>query len=78
MIYCNSISTRAFVRTLVALALPLLVAACGKSHGDGGHGFGGGAPAQVDIVTVATQTLPVTFEYTGQTQGAREVEVRAR
>lgn len=35
-------------------------------------------PAQVSVVTVQTQSLPVTFEYTGQTQGSREVEVRAR
>jgi membrane fusion protein, multidrug efflux system len=73
------VSVRAARRVLVPLALPLLIAACGKGPADGaGHGFGGGAPAQVDVVTVQTQTLPVVFEYTGQTQGAREVEVRAR
>lgn len=73
------VSVRAVSRALVPLALPLLIAACGKGPAEGGaHGFGGGAPAQVDVVTVQTQTLPVVFEYTGQTQGAREVEVRAR
>lgn len=62
------------VVTLAALTL----AGCGKSHGEGGsHGFGG-PPPQVNVVTVQPQTLPVTFEYTGQTQGSREVEVRAR
>jgi membrane fusion protein, multidrug efflux system len=60
-------------------ALPLVLAACGKSQGEGAPpGFGGGAPAQVNVVTVQPQTLPVSFEYTGQTQGSREVEVRAR
>ena len=29
-------------------------------------------------MTAAPQTLPVTFEYAGQTAGSREVEVRAR
>jgi membrane fusion protein, multidrug efflux system len=80
MNFCISISTRAARLVLVPLALPLLIAACGKGgQGEGGgHGFGGGAPAQVDAITVQPQTLPVVFEYTGQTQGAREVEVRAR
>jgi len=35
------------------------------------------APA-VSVVTVEPHSLPVTFEYTGQTAGSREVEVRAR
>jgi membrane fusion protein (multidrug efflux system) len=62
--------------SIVAAAAALL-AGCGKSHGEGGPpGFGG--PSQVSVVTVEPQTLPVSFEYTGQTQGSREVEVRAR
>ena len=35
------------------------------------------APA-VSAITIAPQTLPVTFEAVGQTEGSREVEVRAR
>src|SRR4051812_34343232 len=35
-------------------------------------------PAQVSVLTVEAKTLPATFEYTGQTLGSREVEVRAR
>jgi membrane fusion protein (multidrug efflux system) len=35
-------------------------------------------PAEVNVVTVAPQSLPVAFEYVGQTAGSREVEVRAR
>ena len=38
----------------------------------------GGPPPQVDVMVVQPQVLPVSFEYTGQTQGSREVEVRAR
>jgi membrane fusion protein (multidrug efflux system) len=59
---------------LPALLLPLL-AACGPG-GQGGHG--GFPPAQVSVMTVEPKTLPATFEYTGQTLGSREVEVRAR
>ena len=51
------------------------LAACGQSQGAPG---GAPPPAQVEVVTVQPQTLPVVFEYTGQTQGSREVEVRAR
>jgi membrane fusion protein (multidrug efflux system) len=39
---------------------------------------GGMPPPEVAVVTVHPQTVPVTFEYTGQTAGSREVEVRAR
>jgi membrane fusion protein (multidrug efflux system) len=61
----------------VSVALAALLAGCGQSHGEGGpSGFGG--PSQVSVVTVQPQTLPVSFEYTGQMQGSREVEVRAR
>lgn len=61
-----------------AVAATAVLAGCGQSHGEGAsHGFGG-PPPQVNVVTVQPQTLPVTFEYTGQTQGSREVEVRAR
>jgi membrane fusion protein (multidrug efflux system) len=61
------------------LAVPL--AACGPSGGadKGGHGPGGGMPPpEVTVELAATKTLPVTWEYTGQTAGSREVEVRAR
>ena len=35
-------------------------------------------PAQVSVISIAPKALPATFEYTGQTLGSREVEVRAR
>lgn len=59
---------------LPALLLPAL-AACGPS---GAPGQGGFPPAQVSVITAEPKTLPATFEYTGQTLGSREVEVRAR
>jgi membrane fusion protein (multidrug efflux system) len=65
------------------LSLALSVAACGQGGNDkGGKGHGGPGggmpPAEVNVTTVQPQTLPVTLEYTGQTAGSREVEVRAR
>ena len=71
-------------RALLALAaLPLvLLTACGKS---GDPKAGGGAPPpmampppQVSVVTVQAKDAPLTYEYTGQTAGSRETEVRAR
>ena len=69
---------------LAVLSLVLSMAACGQGGGAdrGGkaHGGPGGGmpPAEVNVATVQPQTLPVTLEYTGQTAGSREVEVRAR
>lgn len=63
--------------TLLSGLLAMLVAACGESKSAGPPGFGG-PPPQVDVMVVQPQVLPVSFEYTGQTQGSREVEVRAR
>ena len=71
---------------LFAIALALPLASCSPSNGSEAGGKGQGAhgaagampPAPVDAVTVAPQALPVAFEYTAQTAGSREVEVRAR
>ena len=35
-------------------------------------------PALVSVMVVEPKSLPATFEYTGQTLGSREIEVRAR
>ncbi|MDH5511959.1 MAG: efflux RND transporter periplasmic adaptor subunit [Gammaproteobacteria bacterium] len=35
-------------------------------------------PPEVTVVTIEPKTIPATFEYTGQTAGSREVEVRAQ
>jgi membrane fusion protein, multidrug efflux system len=68
---------------LAVPSLVLLVTACGPGgHDKGGKGHGGPGggmpPSEVNVTTVQPQTLPVTLEYTGQTAGSREVEVRAR
>ena len=65
-----------------ASLLPILfagvLAGCGETRGAGEPPGFGGPPPQVQVMVVQPQTLPVSFEYTGQTQGSREVEVRAR
>ena len=69
-------------KQIVLLALVPALAACSPSGGQekgGGHGAGGAMPpAEVSAVTVESKSLPVAFEYVGQTAGSREVEVRAR
>ena len=59
------------------VVLVLAVAACGKSQQQAG-GFHGFPPAAVTVQKVEPQTFPVSFEYVGQTQGSKDVEVRAR
>jgi membrane fusion protein (multidrug efflux system) len=56
----------------------LFVAACGPAGAPPGAMPGGMPPAQVSVVVVEPRALPAVFEYTGQTLGSREVEVRAR
>jgi membrane fusion protein (multidrug efflux system) len=71
-------------KQIVIVSAAVVVAACSPSNGSEkggkGHGpMGGGMPAAEVTVTTATQeALPVNWEYTGQTAGSREVEVRAR
>jgi len=67
--------------SLLAALLSVFVAACnnssGKTAAHGGPG-GGRPPAAVSTVTVQPKAVLASFEYTGQTAGSREVEVRAR
>jgi membrane fusion protein (multidrug efflux system) len=71
-----SVVLRRSVRYL-PVVLILAVAACGKSQQQAG-GFHGFPPAAVTVQKVEPQTFPVSFEYVGQTQGSKDVEVRAR
>ena len=65
-------------RLAPALAVALVLAACGegKPPGGGFHGF----PARRGRRCSPSQpkSIPVTFEYVGQALGSKEVEVRAR
>ncbi|MGI8894625.1 MAG: efflux RND transporter periplasmic adaptor subunit [Casimicrobiaceae bacterium] len=60
---------------VLALAASALVA-CGQPAPPAG--FAGFPPAEVAVATVTPKSIPVTFEYVGQTNGSKEVEVRAR
>jgi len=71
------------LKHIALIPFVLLLAACGPGGNDkGGKGHGGPEggmpPAEVTVVTAEPQSLPVSWEYVGQTVGSREVEVRAR
>jgi membrane fusion protein (multidrug efflux system) len=51
------------------------LAACSQGSAQGGHGF---PPAPVTIEAAKTSTVPLRFEYVGQTAGSKDAEVRAR
>jgi len=62
-------------RPLPVLIAAALLVACGPAPQGGFHGF---PPAAVTTLTLQPKTLPVGYEYVGQTAGSKEVEVRAR
>jgi membrane fusion protein (multidrug efflux system) len=64
-------------RAVAVVAAALLLAACGRGGPPQG-GPGGFPPAPVSLMDVKPVTVPVRFEYVGQTAGSREAEVRAR
>lgn len=66
------------MRTLLILAVTAALAACGPSGNGNRAPHGGMPPAEVRTMTVQPQLVLAPFEYTGQTAGSREVEVRAR
>ena len=66
---------RRLVPAIATLAAAMLVASCGQQQQGGFHGF---PPAAVTTLVVQPKSLPVSYEYVGQTLGSKEVEVRAR
>jgi membrane fusion protein (multidrug efflux system) len=61
-----------------AVLLLTVAAVFGCSPKAAPPGSNGMPPAEVVVVAVEPQTVPVTYEYVAQTAGSREVEVRAR
>jgi len=57
----------------IALIASLVVAACDKPPGPPPKG-----PADVTVMTVTPRDTPISFQFVGQTQSSREVEIRAR
>ncbi len=86
MSHSSQVTPKIFaVRPIAAVFLLslTLLNACGKSDAPGASGGGAGGPPampppQVSVVTVQPKDTAITFEYTGQTAGSRETEVRAR
>jgi membrane fusion protein (multidrug efflux system) len=62
-------------RFVAFAAVSALAAACGKGGGGRPMGF---PPPEVSIVTVRPSPVPQTFEFPGQVQAYRRVEVRSR
>ncbi len=56
----------------------LLLVACNRAGGEGNGEKGGFPPAPVSVQEVKTTTVPIRFEFVGQTAGSKEAEVRAR
>lgn len=75
----NKNSTPPFTVRAAGWIVPAL-AAISISGCDGANSQppGGMPPPEVTVVTIEPRTIQATFEYTGQTAGSREVEVRAR
>lgn len=63
------------VRAVACLAILSLGAGCRRG---GGAGFRGFPPAEVAIVTVRPEPIPLTYDFPGQVQPYRRVEVRSR
>lgn len=69
---------RVSVRVTGGFALALLAIFLSGCDGASSQPPGGMPPPEVTVMTIEPRTVQATFEYTGQTAGSREVEVRAR
>lgn len=73
----GSESRTSLIRKQLIVLIAFFVPDCGDPPpGAGGGMFGG--PVPVSVVTMKPESIPVVLEYTAQTLGSREVEVRAR
>jgi membrane fusion protein (multidrug efflux system) len=65
-------------RTMVVLALSVILSACGKSSNEPGAAAGGMQAMPVTVQTVTAETVPIQTEVVAQTEGAKQIEVRPR
>lgn len=70
-----SASTGFLFASITLFSAALLLSGCNRAGSQGQQGM---PPAQVAIINVEPRSVPANFEYTGQTAGYREAEVRAR
>ena len=63
------------LRIAAIAAAATLIAACGN---EGPKAPPAKPPVDVTVLTVKASDTPVGFDYVGQTQSSREVEIRAR
>ena len=64
---------------LSSAALAVLITGCGQQGADTRHAAAPAAPAlPAAVLQVAPQRVPIAVEAVGQTEGSKEVEVRAR
>jgi len=68
---------RAFTLAASLIATAFILVAC-NAKGDEKGAKGGFPPAPVSVQEIKTTTVPIRFEYVGQTAGSKEAEVRAR
>lgn len=64
-----------FLFASITFSAALLLSGCNRAGSQGQQGM---PPAPVAVITVEPRSVPANFEYTGQTAGYREAEVRAR
>lgn len=69
---------RALTLAVTVVATLAVLAGCSRNGHAQGPGNGGMPPALVAVETVKPVTVPVRFEFVGETAGSKEAEVRAR
>lgn len=67
---------RSAVRYLLCIVALLPVVGCGGKGAKPGDG--GAKPVEVTAVTVSARDVPVSYEFVGQTQSSRQVNIQAR
>lgn len=63
---------------IVVLSIAAMAVACGKGAGENTTTATPPAAIAVKVVAVAPRSVPVAFDVVGQTEGSKQVEVRAR
>ncbi|CAG0964371.1 Efflux pump periplasmic linker BepD [Methylophilaceae bacterium] len=68
----------AMTSSAVLIVMLIMLTACGKGETPAGQGPGAMMAMPVTVVEVQPSTVPISAEAVAQTEGAKEVEIRAR